>query len=31
MKEAEGLQDVELNNPDQNYELQQMFKNIEKV
>ena len=30
MKEAEGLQDVELNNPDQNYELQQMFKNIEK-
>ena len=30
MEHAEKLQDVELNNPDNDFELQQMFKNIEK-
>ena len=30
MEHAEGLQDVELSNPDDNYELQQMFSNIDK-
>ena len=30
MEHAEKLQDVELDNPDNNFELQQLFKNAEK-